>query len=386
MLCVKNAKLILPDSLADDGMILADGDRILYAGPAKEIPEGAQVLDAGGLYAGPGFVDIHCHGGGCRSFSDDPAGAAEYHLLRGTTSVLATLGYGQEPNARLESARLIRKVMPSAPSILGIHMEGPFKNPNFGFPGKYQTPATLENAVALFDAVGDAGRLMMVAPDVENAEPILQELRRRGIRLSAGHGTGTRETYALFKKYGLIDATHHYCASGDYKEQRGVRKVGLDELVDLDDEVYAEIIADHEGRHVAPEKIRLCIRCKGTEKIILVTDMVSKAQNAENMTRPAVIAADTPDRPNRAEDCDIHWVNNSLDGSELNMSKACYNMKRHSLEPVETVWRMASRNPAAMLGESAHIGNLIPGANADIVIADSDFNVKHVVLKGRIIR
>ena len=196
----------------------------------------------------------------------------------------------------------------------------------------------------------------------------------------------TREQYALLRRYGLVDATHHYDASGDYREQSGVSKVGLDELVDLDDAVYAEIIPDHLGCHVAPERIRLCIRCKGLSRVIVITDAVPSVWNEDDEIDLSLAhASDDPAREHSADDCDIHWVNGSLDGSELDMAKACFNMRRHTGLGVAEVWRMASENPARMLGAETRVGRLVPGADADLVLADGDFNVKKVVLKGRIV-
>lgn len=390
MLAVLHAYLILPNGVIPDGMLLCDQGQILYAGAGTDIPADADILDAHGLFAGPGFVDVHCHGGGLYSAGDNPAEFARYHLLRGTTSVLATLSYGEEPSARLIRARRIRDAIPDCPSILGIHLEGPFKNPAFGFPGKYQTPVSIEYAQTLFDACGDAVRMMMVSPDAPNIEPVLALTHAYGIRLAAGHGDCTREQYALLKRYGLVNATHHYDASGDYTELMGIRKVGLDELVDLDDDVYAEIIPDHIAMHVAPERIRLCVRCKGVRRVIVITDAVPSVWNADDEPdQTGMLSSDDPGQaPQGAthspDDCDIHWVGGKLDGSELNMAKACYNMKRHALLDTPTVWRMASENPARMLGVEQRVGQLIPGADADIVLADEDFNVKEVVLNGRI--
>ncbi len=388
MLAIKNARLILPDREVPDGLILCDAGKLLYAGEAAGIPEGAQVLDAGGLYAGPGFVDVHCHGGGFWSSGNDPDKYARYHLVRGTTSILATLGYGEEPQNRLERARRIREAMPHIPNMLGIHCEGPYKNPKFGFPGKYQTPVTMEYTEALYEACGHID-MMMVSPDAaepEVVEPVLRFLREHDVVLASGHGDCNREQYALLKKWGLRNATHHYCASGNYVEQHGVRKVGLDELVDLDEDVYAEIIPDHIAAHVAPERIRLCNLCKGVDKVIVITDSVCVIWNEDDEEDEAMKKAlPDPRRPHSAEDCDIHWVNNSLDGSELDMAKACYNMRRHSGQSVAAVWRQASENPARMLYKEDRVGRLLPGLDADIVVADADFNVLRVVCKGKLV-
>ena len=62
---IENAKVVLEDGILCDGAILTEGERILWVGKRGETdaPE-AERVDAGGLFVGPGFVDIHVHGGG----------------------------------------------------------------------------------------------------------------------------------------------------------------------------------------------------------------------------------------------------------------------------------------------------------------------------------
>lgn len=378
MLAITNATLILPDRVLSDGMVLTDNGRILYAGHPRAIPEGAQVIDAGGLNVGPGFIDVHCHASNIRC-GVDPAVYATEHLRHGSTSVLATLSYGTERAERLVQAHRIREAMKEYPSILGIFSEGPFKNPNFGAKAQFFTDPTIENATDLLDACGDALRMIMVSPDAENAEPILALVRERGIILATGHGSSSREQYAMLKRYGLRTATHHYCASGDYSHRGGVRTIGLDEFVDLDDDVYAEIIPDNDGRHVKPEYIRLCLRCKGWQKVLIVTDATAMIEHP--IARPDGRFSFLPHDP---DEVDVKFTESGgLSGSKLTMDKACFNMKRHSGLPTEIVWRMASEVPAKMLGLCGKIGALMEGADADIVIADDNFNVSRVISKGR---
>ena len=74
MLVIKNTKIILEEGIIWDGVIVCDGDTILQVGKAKDItiPEGAQIIDAGGKYTAPGFIDVHCHGGNKKWFHHDP--------------------------------------------------------------------------------------------------------------------------------------------------------------------------------------------------------------------------------------------------------------------------------------------------------------------------
>ncbi|HHW31111.1 MAG TPA: hypothetical protein GXX20_05485 [Clostridiaceae bacterium] len=66
-----NGKLIIEDRIIDDGAVVIGNDRIEACGARQEIilPAGAKIIDAEGCYIGPGFVDIHCYGGGGYFFS-----------------------------------------------------------------------------------------------------------------------------------------------------------------------------------------------------------------------------------------------------------------------------------------------------------------------------
>ena len=93
MVCIHNAKVVLESGILFDGVILLDGDRILAAGDRRdvEIPAGCEMIDAEGAYVGPGFVDIHVHGGNGYMFDTEPLQAAEHFLRNGETTQLATL-------------------------------------------------------------------------------------------------------------------------------------------------------------------------------------------------------------------------------------------------------------------------------------------------------
>ena len=57
MLAIKNAVIVMKDHIIPDGVILMDNGVILDFGKKTAIPQGAEVMDAQGLFAGPGLVD-----------------------------------------------------------------------------------------------------------------------------------------------------------------------------------------------------------------------------------------------------------------------------------------------------------------------------------------
>ena len=92
MKAIINTKLILEDGIIFDGALLYEGDKIVSLGRScdVDIPEGAEVFDAQGLYTAPGLIDIHNHGTAEKLFSDDPLYCCEHFLKHGQTTVLPT--------------------------------------------------------------------------------------------------------------------------------------------------------------------------------------------------------------------------------------------------------------------------------------------------------
>ena len=90
-----NATLVLADRLLPNGWLLEENGKICRYGDGPA-PEAAEVIDCGGNYLSPGFIDVHCHGGGGGSFmSTDPEQhitALKMHLRHGTTAMTPTPG------------------------------------------------------------------------------------------------------------------------------------------------------------------------------------------------------------------------------------------------------------------------------------------------------
>ena len=137
MVYIHNAKVVLERGILFDGAIVLEGDRILKVGNRREveIPAGAEWIDAEGAYVGPGFVDIHVHGGNGYMFDAEPLQAAEHFLKNGETTILATLYYNLSKEGFLDAIQKVKEAMAAGgagSAIAGIYMEGPYMNPKFG--------------------------------------------------------------------------------------------------------------------------------------------------------------------------------------------------------------------------------------------------------------
>ena len=97
MLAIINAQIVLEDKILKNANLIIEGGKIVSFGENVVVPNKAKLIDAKGCFVGPGFVDIHCHGGNGARFDKNPLKAAEHFLKNGTTTILATLYYDITP-------------------------------------------------------------------------------------------------------------------------------------------------------------------------------------------------------------------------------------------------------------------------------------------------
>ena len=377
MKAIINASLVLENGILFDGAILTDKGRIVSFGPMDEteIPTGAEVYDAQGKYVGPGFVDIHCHGGNGIMFDADPARAAAHFLAHGETTVLATLYYNLSYDEMLAAIRRIREAMRqgSAPAIGGIYMEGPYMNPRYGASpekNKWRGLINPAEANALIQVAGEDVLVWAVAPEREGIASFVQAAKaaNHNVRFAVGHSEATPAQIEALKQYDLLIQTHCTNATAAPCDVGGTRACGPDEACFYDPDMYAEVICDSCGIHVHPDMLRLIHRIKGDDRVILITDsFVSSEQPPENLRHIQDLLFD---------------ANGGLSGSKLTMDVACRNMMRHTGIGVSQVFRLASLNPARAVGLDGEVGSIAPGKRANLVLVDDTMHVFNVLLNG----
>lgn len=375
MICIKNAKIILEDEVIENGVIFVDGERIIGVEKAEkaEIPEGASVIDAEGLYIGPGFVDIHVHGGGDFMFDSDPVNAAKHFLSHGETTVLATLYYDLDKNAFLQAIDRVKTAMTEMKNIGGFYMEGPYMNPKYGASpekNKWRGEIKFEDYKALVDRAGNDAKVWAVAPERTGIEDFVSYVKsvKDDVVFAVGHSEATPSQVQALKKYGIKIQTHCTNATGRVNESGGVRGVGPDEACFLDDDMYAEIICDSMAIHVKPDMINLITKIKGLSKVILVSDsFVSLGPNPDKYAHVTDLSFD---------------ANGGLCGSKLTLDAAAQNFMKHTGRDIKDAFKVTSANPARALGMYGEIGSIEKGKYADLVFTDGNINIKRVMLKG----
>ena len=380
MVCIHNAKVVLETGILWDGVVLLDGDRIAAVGERREIeiPAGCEMIDAGGAYVGPGFVDIHVHGGNGHMFDAEPLQAAEHFLKNGETTILATLYYNLSKEGFLDSIKKVQAAMAAGgagDAVAGIYMEGPYMNPKFGaMPerNKWKGAIAEEAYKEVVDNAGTDVFVWSVAPERDGIEEFVNYAGKVNPHavFAVGHSEATPAQVRKMKRYGLCLQTHCMDATGNSSEWVGTRGAGPDEACLTDPDMYAELICDSGAVHVNKDLINLIVRTKGVDKVILITDsFVSDLPAPEKLKHITDLIFD--------ENC---W----LSGSKLTMNVACRNLMSHTNCGIAQAFLMASRNPARAIGLEDEIGTVEAGKRANLVFVDDMFNVQKVILGGKV--
>jgi N-acetylglucosamine-6-phosphate deacetylase len=330
------------------------------------------------------FFDIHVHG--ARSFdfmAADPAGIAEigrFLATRGVahylpTTVTAPLDLTLRALEHLADA--IEHGGGSAPGVaaakpVGIHLEGPFVS--HGKRGVHPEASILEPSVELFDRLQQAARghirLMTLAPELPHALELIEHATANGVRVSMGHSEANAEETLAAIAAGAASSTHLFNAMRalDHREP-GI--VGT--ILDRED-IYAEAICD--GVHVHPAIVRLWLKMKGEERAILVTDGMS--------------ATGVPDGTYTLGDFEVVVKDGvclsgeTLAGSVLTMDKAVANVQRFTGTSLGAAVRLASRNPARMMG-MPHLTQMTPGTPANFNVFDETGDRTGSIFHGRLV-
>ena len=382
MIAIKNATLVMRDHLIPDAVLLIEDGKIADFGEMRTtpIPEDCEIIDAQGLYVGPGFVDIHSHAGGGTRFENGPDIAAKAHLECGTTSVLATLAYRMLTPAYVKAINWIRDVMqkPEGKNIAGIYMEGPYINPKFGslsHENPWRGEIRAEDYDPIIEAGGDVVRVWALGPEREGIEEFVKAAKKVNpqVKFTVGHSEASPQQIEALIPYGLCIGTHHTNATGDLPKYPECRGVCVDETVNYNSSIYAELISDSMGIHVDPYMQRLIRKIKGDDKIILISD-----QTAHNGLNPAGFEHVT--------DINFTYMENGgidISGSKLTLNVACRNYMKHTGASIVDAFKVASYNPAKVVGLTDR-GEIRKGLRADLVITDHWMNIKTVILKGEV--
>jgi N-acetylglucosamine-6-phosphate deacetylase len=330
------------------------------------------------------FFDIHVHGACSYDFMTATPmeiesvgrflarrGVAHYLPTTVTGPIDLTLRALENLADVIECARRQESRAPVAAPV-GIHLEGPFVS--HAKRGVHPSASIREPSVELFDRFHQAARgnirLMTLAPELPHALELIEHATAAGVRVAIGHSTATSaETLAAIAA-GATSSTHLFNAMRalDHREP-GI--VGT--ILDRED-IYAEAICD--GVHVHPAIIRLWLKIKGEEGAILITDGMSATGMPDGTYTLGDFSVEVKDG--------VCLSGETLAGSVLTMDRAVANVRRFTGASLGTAVRLASRNPACMMGMS-HLTEMAPGTAANFNVFDEAGDRTGSIFHGRLI-
>lgn len=381
MLAIINAELVMRDHYIPDAYILLKDGKIFDYGQMKKVGDLSEyeVLDVQGAYVGPGLVDIHTHAGGTHWFYNEPVEAAEYVLERGTTTVLPTLYFDMPKEKLLEQIDFVRNALKDKENsnFGGFYMEAPYMNPKFGANREnnpWKGPVSKEDYQPLVDKAGTDARVWVLAPEREGIEQFVMDAKAANpnVRFSVGHSEATPQQIEALMPYGLCIGTHHTNATGTLENYPECRGVCVDEAVNYNREIYAELISDTIGIHVDPYMQRLIRRIKGDDRVILISDA-------------CVFDGPVPEGGLYDGAIDINFdFEGEIAGSKLTLNIACKNMMKHTGASLVDIFKFASLNPSRAVGLTDR-GEIRKGLKADLLVVDYKMNIQKVILNGKVV-
>ena len=375
-------QLFTPLEAIDDAALLLDDGIITAVGCRDDVhvPSNARVIDFGEAVLAPGFVDIHIHGGAGHDVmegADSNLAAVERLVAKhGVTSYCPTT-VTAPIDATLRSLDALGKAVANAAAgdgtrarPLGIHLEGPFLSHSKRgvHPPALLQPASRELFDRMWQAAGDRVSVLTIAPEIEGAIELIAAASQRGVVASLGHSDADLPQAQAAIHAGARHATHTFNAMRLLDH----RNPGVLGAVLTDNRVTADIIVD--GLHVAPAVVDLFIRAKGIDRAVLITDAISATGMPDGTYMLGELGVQV--RDGRCES------GGRLAGSVLTLDRAVRNTMQFASVTLQHAIRMATLNPARVLGIAHRKGTLSVGADADIAVFSTAGEVIRTIVGG----
>ncbi len=378
MLLITNATICAPGGRIEGGAMLLDAGKIVEVGRADAIarPAGAQVVEGAGFIACPGLIDLQFNGGLGHDFTDDPSAIWDVAAALpkyGVTAFLPTI-----ITSPLETIAAAQEVVATGrprgfkgAEPLGLHIEGPFLNPQKkgAHNPRYLRPPDVAAVAGWSPATGV--RLVTLAPELPGALAIVALLSERGVLVSAGHSAATFDQAKAGLDAGIRYGTHLFNAMPTLQH----REPGLPGALLTDPRATVGLIAD--GVHTHPAIVSLAWQALGSRRLSLVTD--------------AMAALGMPAGTHRLGDFDVNvdaasarLSDGTLAGSILSLDQALRNLVAMTGCTLDDALPTMTSTAARTIGLDRERGRLVPGAAADVVLLSADLRVRTTIVGGEV--
>ena len=380
-LVLRGGRVATGDGVLHDGWVeVADDGTIATLGiGTPEVPAGTDIVDLAGSWLVPGFVDIHCHGGGGASYTevapDRVEAAALAHRKHGTTTTMASLVSRPIP-ILVDQVKALADVAKDG-LVAGIHLEGPFISAarcGAHDPAVLTNP-DLDSVRKLLDAGDGQIRMVTIAPELDGAIDAVREFAEAGVIVAIGHTDATEAQVRPAVDAGATVATHLFNGMRPL-HHREPGPIGA--LLD-DERVTVELICDLV--HLHPTAVRLAARHAGAGRTVLVTDAMAAAGVGDGVYEVGGLRVTVRDGVPTLDGA------GSLAASTLTLDKAVRNVIQSCNLTMEEAVAAVSTRPAQLLGLAGPgvkrpIGIIEPGAAADLVVIDEQLRTTRVLHNG----
>jgi N-acetylglucosamine-6-phosphate deacetylase len=378
-----NGRVILPEAMVADKAVVVEGDKLLDIADRAALSSGIQTIDVGGRYITPGLIDIHIHGAVGHTFNEPTpeafAAITEEAVMRGLTALVATVATAAIPDM-VECLKFSRRWMREAhegSQILGVHVEGPYFNmaqKGAQDPKNILTPddGTPETLLEHRDVI----KILTYAPELPGALELTARLTELGVVPAAGHSMAIDEDVLAAMEVGLRHAIHLWSAQSSTVREGPWRKPGLLEASLVFEGLTGEIIADN--KHLPPTLMKLAYKCKGPDRLCVVSDATSGAGLPEGARfRMGEMEYEVHDGVGMVFDRTV------FAGSTTLLNQMIPILTEEVGIPLVEAIRMGTLTPARVIGVDDHKGSLEAGKDADISIFEEDFTAWRTMIAGQ---
>ncbi|WP_184545504.1 N-acetylglucosamine-6-phosphate deacetylase [Mucilaginibacter sp. FT3.2] len=383
-----NGRIITPGGIITGGSLLISNKKIAAISGRDIDAAEAVIIDAGGQYVSPGFIDIHVHGGGGHDFMDGSEDAfleiARTHARYGTTAMVPTTLTAEKADLlkTLDLYTVADAKNTGGAQFLGMHLEGPYFAMN---QRGAQDPRYIRNPdedeYKEIIAYSKVIKRWSAAPELPGAIKFARCLQANGILPALAHTDAIYEEVVEAFANGYTLATHLYSGMSGVSRRNAYRYAGVIEAAFLIDGMDVEVIAD--GIHLPAPLLKLVYKIKGPDRIALITDAMRAAGMPEGEsvlgnkdTGLKVIVEDgvakLPDR-------------SSFAGSVATCDRLVRTMINMADVPLTEAVNMMTKNPATIMGVADCKGTLSVGKDADVVIFDNQVNIRATIVNGTLV-
>jgi N-acetylglucosamine-6-phosphate deacetylase len=375
---LKNVDVVTTVETVKNVSVRIEGGEI--TGISGGLPAADEEFDLKGATLYPGFIDIHIHGSAGIDTNSASTGdlmkLAGFLASRGVTAWVPTLVPDSDENYRKAAAAIDRlaAVQEGGPvaQAVGIHYEGVFANEKMcgALRPEYFKKFTA-SAISELPRLKKGVHFTTLAPEVENGIALIGQLVRENWIVSIGHTRAEIDVLDDAFRAGARHLTHFYNAMTGLHH----RNIGVVGWALRKEAATFDIIAD--GIHVHPEMLDLACRLKTPEKVSLISDAVMPAGLGDG-------DYEVWGEKVQVENGRTLNERGSIAGSVITMLDAVKRMLSLGFSPVE-VARMASLNPAKLLGLDSARGSIEIGKKADLVALSDAGEVVMTMIGGSIV-